>query len=169
MKPEIWKQIPNFPRYQVSSKGRVRIGVTVRYGRKAGTILAQGHIKGYPSVRLKTDTNPRKEYYVHALVLLAFVGPRPEGLQGRHLNGVKTDNRLKNLKYGTPLENIQDAIKHGVHVSTKSPEVIHTEKWYAAQRAKRGFKFPPETRIRMSKAAKLRCVDRERTAKGTFK
>ena len=50
---------------------------------------------------------------VHQLVMLAFVGPAPEGMEVRHLNGNPTDNRLINLKYGTRRENILDYIYQG--------------------------------------------------------
>jgi len=50
---------------------------------------------------------------IHVLVLLAFVGPRPEGQQARHLNGNATDNRRVNLAWGTPKQNTADSIRHG--------------------------------------------------------
>lgn len=50
---------------------------------------------------------------VHILVLEAFVGPCPAGMETRHLNGIKADNRLGNLAWGTPLENAQDRERHG--------------------------------------------------------
>lgn len=50
---------------------------------------------------------------VHTLVLEAFVGPRPEGLCCRHLNGDPADNRLANLAWGTYQENSDDAKRHG--------------------------------------------------------
>jgi HNH endonuclease len=46
--------------------------------------------------------------YVHKLVLEAFVGPAPEGMLCRHENDVKSDNNLKNLSWGTPLDNAYD-------------------------------------------------------------
>ncbi len=51
--------------------------------------------------------------YVHRLVLEAFVGPCPEGMQCRHDNGNPHDNRLENLQWGTPLDNMKDKIRHG--------------------------------------------------------
>jgi hypothetical protein len=67
---------------------------------------------GYPSVALN-----RIEFRVHCLVLLAFVGERPEGQVVRHLNDVKTDNRLHNLSYGTQSENAYDAVRNGKRIA----------------------------------------------------
>lgn len=52
---------------------------------------------------------------VHQLVLETFVGPRPKGMECRHLDGNKHNNHLKNLKWGTRSENQHDAVKHGTH------------------------------------------------------
>jgi hypothetical protein len=47
--------------------------------------------------------------YVHHLVAEAFHGPRPNYLAvARHLNDVKTDNRLENVAWGTRKENAAD-------------------------------------------------------------
>ena len=50
---------------------------------------------------------------VHQLVMKAFVGPAPDGMEIRHLNGNPADNRLANLKYGTRTENILDVYYQG--------------------------------------------------------
>lgn len=56
-----------------------------------------------------------KRYYfpVHKLVLEAFVGPCPEGMEACHNNGDSYDNRLCNLRWDTHLNNVHDKIKHG--------------------------------------------------------
>lgn len=59
----------------------------------------------------------KRDVGVHRLVLEAFVGPCPAGMQTRHLNGVRHDNRLSNLCWGTPKENTEDRIRHGNHVA----------------------------------------------------
>jgi hypothetical protein len=51
--------------------------------------------------------------YVHHLVLSAFVGPRPEGMECLHINGNAGDNRLSNLRWGTREENLADFRLHG--------------------------------------------------------
>jgi hypothetical protein len=49
---------------------------------------------------------------VRLLIALAFLGPRPFGMEVRHLNGIATDNRLENLEYATRSRNIQDKKWH---------------------------------------------------------
>ena len=57
---------------------------------------------GYARTRLSDRT---KFFTVHSLVMLAFVGPRPPGMDIDHINGVRNDNRLENLRYCTTQEN----------------------------------------------------------------
>ena len=52
---------------------------------------------------------------VHVLVATAFLGPRPDGLEVRHLNGDAHDNSLINLTYGTSAQNKDDQRRHGTH------------------------------------------------------
>lgn len=54
-----------------------------------------------------------KTHYLHCLILEAFVGPCPPGMECRHLNGNPADNRLENLAWGTHTENQQDRFAHG--------------------------------------------------------
>lgn len=51
---------------------------------------------------------------IHELVMLAFVGPRPEGKQIDHRDRNKANNKLENLRYVTPKENMEnvDKAKH---------------------------------------------------------
>lgn len=111
---EEWRPIPGFPGYEVSDLGRVRSldrdGLDGR--RLKGRVLRPGVSRRYRVVSLRragrTVTNG-----IHELVLLAFVGPRPEGAVTRHLNGDGADNRLVNLAYGTQSENLFDRREHG--------------------------------------------------------
>jgi len=53
---------------------------------------------GYSKVNLSKDAR-HTLYYVHHLIMLTFVSPRPEGYVITHLNRNKDDNSLYNLKY----------------------------------------------------------------------
>lgn len=73
--------------------------------------------KGRPArvtVRLNGDGR-RKEFAVHRLVLSAFVGPCPAGMEGCHNNGNAFDNCLQNLRWDTTSENNLDRVRHGTH------------------------------------------------------
>lgn len=115
---EQWAPIPDAPGYEVSDLGRVRGIDRVVHYRDGRTFRYQGQllrpainpVSGYPHVRLKGRSRN-----VHTLVLEAFVGPRPSGMECRHLNGVPGDNRLSNLRWGTSSENNQDQVAHGTH------------------------------------------------------
>jgi hypothetical protein len=111
---EVWKTIPGFSRYSVSSEGRVRRDV--RLGTKLPGPLVLSMNTGYPRVSITDDDGNYCGVHVHAIVAAAFIGPRPDGLLVRHLNGNPTDNRPDNLAYGTHADNVQDAIAHGTQV-----------------------------------------------------
>lgn len=70
---------------------------------------------GYLRVTLSVD-GKRRNLFVHHLIAEAFHGPRPDGLQLNHRNGIKTDNRPENLEYVTAKENMQHAIRTGLIV-----------------------------------------------------
>lgn len=78
-------------------------------------MLRQDSSSGYRSVLLCDVSRGKKHALVHALVLGAFVGPRPEGWHGAHGNGVGSDNRLANLRWASAAENNADKRAHGSH------------------------------------------------------
>ncbi|TXH10486.1 MAG: hypothetical protein E6R04_05275 [Spirochaetes bacterium] len=107
--------------YEVSDSGRVRsvARTTVRSNGRPHTLTQQIRAqketgKGYRSVTLIRDAKLRT-FTVHRLVLEAFVGPRPEGNECRHLDGNPSNNNLGNLAWGTPSENQRDSLAHGTH------------------------------------------------------
>jgi hypothetical protein len=68
--------------------------------------------KGYLRVgaRVGGRTVRRK---VHHLVLEAFVGPCPDGMECRHKDGDRKNNHVGNLEWGTRLEQAADKRRHG--------------------------------------------------------
>lgn len=113
---ELRLPVPNFEgRYEVSDWGRVRsLDHTDRRGQKRkGRFLSSGLNRyGYPQVGLSLH-GKLKTFTAHRLVLTVFVGPRLEGMQCCHNDGVKANNHLSNLRWDTCLSNMRDKAKHG--------------------------------------------------------
>ena len=94
---EQWKQIAGYPNYQVSNLGRVRSiarkNSIIKQPRKHPTT-------GYLTTAIYKN-GKGTTFTIQRLVMEAFVGKRPEGMQVRHLDGDPENNRLTNLTYGT--------------------------------------------------------------------
>lgn len=67
---------------------------------------------GYKVVNFSKN-NKSNTFYLHRLLLDAFIGPCPDGCEALHANGDRLDNRLENLRWGTRAENVADALRHG--------------------------------------------------------
>lgn len=115
---ETWSPIPSLPGYEASSQGQVRSVARV-------IMRCNGRPKTVPGRLLTLRTEPETGYRVltihsrtrrvHALVLEAFRGPRPAGLEACHGNGDGSDNRLANLRWDTRSSNAYDRVRHGTH------------------------------------------------------
>ncbi|UGS27597.1 NUMOD4 motif-containing HNH endonuclease [Microbacterium resistens] len=113
---EEWRPVVGYEgKYEVSNLGRVRSlsrlsssGRRVR-GRMMGL---RPHPRGYLQTTL-TANGICETKKVHRLVLEAFVGPCPDGMESCHENGVRDDNRLSNLRWDTSLANAADRTAHG--------------------------------------------------------
>jgi len=116
---EVWKAIPGFEgEYEASDRGRIRS--LDRYASRTSmcgvpyVVFVKGRIlvqTKYPSGHVYVGL-VREKVRVHALIAETFIGPRPERMEVRHLNGQPDDNRLCNLEYGTPSRNVQDRKWH---------------------------------------------------------
>lgn len=105
---EEWRPVPEFDAYEVSSLGRIR-RVTPACGATVGKCLKPTRMKsGYMLVTLRKDGKSTYKT-VHSIVAAAFIGPRPPGLDVRHGDHVRSNNRADNLEYGTRKENMEDS------------------------------------------------------------
>lgn len=101
-----WKKIEDFPNYEISSIGQVKNITT-------GKILKPGFSDGYEKVNLCHNKKATTKK-IHHLVLESFVGKRPPNLRcSCHYDGNKRNNNIKNLRWGTDLDNTEDKIRHG--------------------------------------------------------
>ena len=99
---EEWREVPGRPGYMVSNEGRAAKLLTLSSG-----------TSGYVQYATPDGAGGRHREYLHSWVMLAFVGPRPEGMYVLHNDDVKTNNRVENLRYGTPSENVADMFRNG--------------------------------------------------------
>ena len=105
--------------YEVSDLGRVR---SCRTGKQ---LKPQKNSRtGYLVFFLWRD-NQQKTETIHRILYKAFVGLLADGEVVRHLNDVKTDNRLENLASGSHFDNRRDAIRNG---RQPKGEAIHFSK-----------------------------------------
>lgn len=110
-KDEKWKPIPDYEGfYEVSNFGRIRscsrmVRRSMGGYQKSGGIIRRLCVakSGYATVGL-SKYGEQRTYTVHVLVARAFIGE--SDLVVDHINGIKSDNRLKNLRYVTQRENV---------------------------------------------------------------
>ena len=110
---EIWKIIEEHPNYKVSNLGRVRsLGFIMNNGHfRKGKILKlhDNTTRGYLRVNLNG-----KWKRVHRLVAQAFI-PNPNNKpQVNHKDGNKLNNKVENLEWCTPSENLKHSFDIGL-------------------------------------------------------
>ena len=107
---EVWKVVTRGLRreYRVSNKGRVK---TINYKSNKREIILRPRIdsKGYDYITI-TIGDKRKNFRVHRLVAELFI-PNPFNKPFvDHINNIKTDNRVQNLRWATQKENMNNEI-----------------------------------------------------------
>jgi hypothetical protein len=97
---EEWRKINNFPDYEVSSLGRVK---SLKRGTEKVMTL-KNHYKGYKYIKFCQDGKQICKK-VHRLVAEAFIPNLEEKREVDHINHIKDDNRVENLRWATASEN----------------------------------------------------------------
>jgi hypothetical protein len=112
---ETWKPLARNPNYEVSTEGRVR--------EKARPVFNRGRIhskpprtiepfidtEGYAFVVLRKPMGTGAEkIFVHRLVMEVYQGECPDEMTVDHIDRVRTNNALANLRYATKAEQTEN-------------------------------------------------------------
>ena len=118
---EAWRPVVGLEgRYEVSSEGRVR-SLAFRSNGPPRIMKSTPNYAGYHVITLGVS---RKQYRVAVLVLEAFVGPRPVGMEACHgPDYSKSNNRLRNLRWDTSSANCLERDFHG----SRNPNSVLTD------------------------------------------
>jgi len=103
------KQFKNFPQYAMDVNGDI-----YRLNKNGlRKIEGQKDTKGYIQICLYLDG---KRYFKmhHRLIAEEFIPNPLNKSQINHINGIKTDNRICNLEWVTPKENVRHAIDNNL-------------------------------------------------------
>jgi hypothetical protein len=112
-----YRPIGRFPGYLFGSDGTVwscRQGerpakITSQWRRIRGTVTKGYHQAGVT----EAGHRRRRNFFVHSLILEAFVGPKPEGMECCHEDRNPLNNTVGNLRWDYPAGNTADKIRHG--------------------------------------------------------
>lgn len=119
-----FRDVPGYPGYRVGDDGSVwscRKHWGLAYNKGTTSYLSNTWRKLKPGIGsaghlIVTLCPGRHTRSVHQLVLEAFVGPCPPGMQCRHFpDRNPANNHLSNLQWGTPKQNAADRVIHGTN------------------------------------------------------
>jgi predicted XRE-type DNA-binding protein len=105
---EEWKDIVGFEGiYEISNHGQVRSKITNKIKKQTINKATKRPYLGLWVNNKQTIVKP------HRLVLTAFIGKCPKGMEGCHNDGNPFNNHIDNLRWDTPKNNHADKVKHG--------------------------------------------------------
>lgn len=126
---EEWRDVVGYEgRYQVSSHGRIKSTRKLRWKDPGATKIRILKPTMSRELRYLAVCLGKKQKQVHRLVLEAFVGPCPDGMECCHYDGNGRNNHLSNLRWDTHSGNMQDRERHGRAGNRPKGETHHCAK-----------------------------------------
>ena len=126
-KEEVWKEVPGYENYMASSRGRMK---SIKFNKER--LLKQALMKnGYLKVNLCKE-GKQKNFKVHVLVAMAFLGHTPCGhkiVVDHYPDKTRTNNNLNNLRLVTQRENLSRQGGSSEHTGVNWCK--HVKKWRA--------------------------------------
>ena len=124
---EIWKDIEDYPNYQISNFGRVKskeryVNTIGGAKRKIKDKILKPTLdsRGYYVVSLYNEKGKSNPKLIHRLVCETFLENKNNYPVINHINGIKIDNRLENLEFCTQSHNIKEAYRLGLEKPNKT-------------------------------------------------
>ena len=116
---EEWKDIIGYEElYEVSCRGNIR-------NKKTSKILSNKS-NSYVVVSL-TRNNVVRRFTVHRIVAQTFIENPLNKKEVNHINGIKNDNRIENLEWCTPSENINHSWRIGLSKMTDKKRIASSQ------------------------------------------
>ena len=155
---EVWKAVPGFPNYEISSYGRLRSWVN-RTKRLPKPELKEAHLDptGRRLVYLFCGPNGKKTLSIARLVLTVFVRPPEPGEVARHYHNKDVTNcHVDNLRWGTPADNWDDSARHNGGEYPSKGRVLSAETRAKMSASRTGRIVSAETRAKIAAKARGR-------------
>lgn len=157
---EKWMPIPGYENYSVSTNGRISNTDT-------GLYLKPRPRGGYLRVVLYNKNHSPKSFSIHRLVAFAFI-PNPQQKPFiDHINTIREDNRVDNLRWVTNLENASNPISRKKHSEGLKGHTVSEECRMKISIANKGKVRSEEVRKKLSKTFKDKYKSGELMPKNT--
>ena len=116
---ELWRRVPGYLFIEVSTLGRVK---KLAHGRNKKDRILSNFVKdrdGYCRCSVMKESGEYTQRCVHQLVAAAFLDNPDNKPHVNHIDGNRVNNKVENLEWVTPKENVIHSFKYGARKACK--------------------------------------------------